>query len=54
MTEQVVQKEQNSIADIRRFFASGQEVQVTMEEFVEFWKSCTEEEKEEFRNADLS
>ncbi len=43
---------ENSMQDIRRFLTNS-ERPVTMAEFSEFWKSLTEEEKAEYKNADL-
>jgi len=45
--------EENSIGDIRRYFeADARPLQPN--EFVAFWKSLSEEDKEEFKHADLS
>lgn len=38
----------NSMVDIKKFLSTP-ERPLTMQEFKEFWESCTEEEKEEFR-----
>jgi hypothetical protein len=43
---------ENSMADLRRFFATP-ERPVAMDEFVDFWKSLTDAEKQEFRTAKL-
>jgi hypothetical protein len=43
---------ENSITQIRLFFESD-ERPLKQGEFVEFWKSLSEEEKDEFRHADL-
>lgn len=43
----------NTPNEIKKFFSEGAEP-VTMKEFNEFWKSCSDEDKNEFRNADLS
>ena len=40
---------ENSISDIRRFFEEDADPPLKQGEFVEFWKSLTEEEKHEFR-----
>jgi hypothetical protein len=45
------QPEENSISEIRAFLTGGKELK--QGEFVEFWKSLTDEEKHEFRHADL-
>jgi hypothetical protein len=47
------QTEKNSISDVRRFFTEG-EPALKQGEFLEFWKSLTDEDKAEFLNADLS
>lgn len=55
MSEQQVksqQTEKNSISDIRRFLTEG-ERPLAEGEFLEFWKSLTDTEKEEYANADL-
>lgn len=46
--------EENSITEIRAFFASDPEHPLKENEFAEFWKSLTEAEKNEFRHADLT
>jgi hypothetical protein len=45
--------DENSISDIRRFF-DDEERPLQSNEFVAFWKSLSEEDKEEFKHADLS
>jgi hypothetical protein len=42
----------NNIAEIKRFLSTPEQP-LTMDEFKEFWESCSEEEKEEFRTAEL-
>ena len=44
--------EENSISDIRRFFEEG--TTLKQGEFIEFWKACSEEDRLEFKKADLS
>lgn len=45
---------ENSITEIRKFFEMGKHGRPLKEnEFVEFWKSLSEQEKEEFRKTDL-
>jgi hypothetical protein len=44
---------ENSMADLRRYFATPEQ-QMPMDEFVEFWKSLTDAEKQEFRTAKLA
>lgn len=44
--------DQNSLTDLKRFFGTN-ERQVDNVEFTEFWKSLTDEEKDEFRNAKI-
>lgn len=39
---------QNGMADLMKYF------NVPIAEFREFWKNLTDEEKDEFKNADLS
>jgi hypothetical protein len=46
--------EENSIGDIRRFFEGPNERPLQPNEFVAFWKSLSEEDKDEFKKADLS
>jgi hypothetical protein len=43
----------NDMVQIRQFFAKDAKP-VPMAEFSEFWKSLSDSEKEEFKNADLS
>ena len=45
--------EENSIADIRKFFTEGAKP-LSPNEFVDFWKSLSNEDKDEFKKADLS
>lgn len=45
----------NSIGDIRRYFETGRHGRpMQPNEFIAFWKSLSEEEKQEFMTADLS
>jgi hypothetical protein len=44
---------QNSITDIKAYFEAG-DPPLKEKEFLEFWKSLSEEEKNEYRKADLS
>lgn len=46
-------KKENSIVDIKKYFSTSGEP-LTTKEFTDFWNSCSEEEKDEFRKADLS
>lgn len=46
------EKEQNSIQDIRKFLSTP-ENPVSIADFTEFWKSLTDEEKEEYKNTPL-
>lgn len=43
---------ENSIADLKQYLGTP-ERPVTMEEFKEFWKDCSDEEKMEFKSTDL-
>lgn len=43
---------ENSLTELKRFLGTN-ERQVDNVEFTEFWKSLTDEEKDEFRNAKL-
>ena len=43
----------HSVTDLKAFFSTP-EKPVSPKEMTEFWKSLSEEEKEEFRTADLS
>lgn len=45
--------EENSISDIRRYFERDAKP-MEANEFVVFWKSLTDEEKDEFKKADLT
>jgi hypothetical protein len=47
-----VPEQENTITDLKRFL-STQENPVTMEEFKEFWNTCTDEEKMEFKSTKL-
>lgn len=43
----------NSVSDLKEWFGRGSR-KVEAKEMMEFWKSLSEEEKEEFKNAELS
>jgi hypothetical protein len=43
---------ENSIVSLKKYLAEPDRP-VTMEEFKEFWNSCTEEEKTEFKQTKL-
>jgi hypothetical protein len=43
---------QNSLTDLKRYLGTD-ESPVSNAEWVEFWKSLSDEEKAEFRNAEL-
>jgi hypothetical protein len=45
-------QEPNSIMDLKKFLSTP-ERPVSTQEMSEFWKSCTEEEKEEFKRTPL-
>lgn len=45
-------QDENSISDIRRYFEDG-ERPLQPSEFTEFWKNLSEEDKKEFKHADL-
>lgn len=45
--------EENNVRDLMEFF-STEEKPCKSGEFMEFWKSLTDEEKVEFKTADLS
>jgi hypothetical protein len=45
--------EENSIGDIRRFFSEGAKP-LQPNEFISFWQSLSDEDKQEFKHADLS
>jgi hypothetical protein len=53
MEETVEQAEGNSISDIRRFFTEGARP-LEQNEFVRFWQHLSDEDKDEFKHADLS
>jgi hypothetical protein len=42
----------NSIVDLKKYLSTP-ENPVTMEELKEFWESCSDEEKEQFKNTEL-
>ena len=42
----------NSIVDIKKYFERDDKP-ISTKEFNDFWKSLTEEEKEDFKKADL-
>jgi hypothetical protein len=43
---------ENTLGEIMRYLSTA-ERKVSSAEFQEFWKSCTEEEKAEFKRAEL-
>lgn len=43
----------NTPADIKSFFATPDKP-VSAKEFMDFWKSCSDEEKDYYKSADLS
>jgi len=43
---------ENTITDLKRYLGT-KENKVSMQEFKEFWDSCTEEEKMEFKQTKL-
>lgn len=45
--------EENSIADIRRFFSENARP-LEQNEFVQFWQNLSTADKDEFKKADLS
>jgi uncharacterized protein YdaT len=45
--------QQNTISEIKKYFEKDAEP-ISTAEFNEFWKSLSEQEKEEFRTSDLS
>jgi hypothetical protein len=51
--ELYAQGELNTVAEIKRFFGGRDQPPVGNKEFQDFWQSLTEEEKQEFRTADL-
>lgn len=51
--ERAMGDEENSIGDIRRYFEEGDARPMQPNEFVAFWKSLSEEDKQEFKKADL-
>ncbi len=42
----------NSITDLKKYLSTPDRP-VTMEEFKDFWNSCTDEEKDEFKSTPL-
>lgn len=46
-------QDDNSIADIRRFFSENARP-LEQNEFVQFWQHLSDQDKEEFKKADLS
>jgi hypothetical protein len=46
-------QDENTIADIRRFFSEGARP-LEQNEFVQFWQNLSDADKEEFKKADLS
>ena len=51
-SEKVTPEEGNSINDLRRYFEDAARP-MQPGELIEFWKSLSEDEKNEFRKADL-
>jgi len=49
----ITEMPENKIADLKEFFARGSRP-VNLNEVTEFWKNLTPEEKEYYKNADLS
>lgn len=45
-------EQENTITDLKRYLSKDAKA-VTMEEFKEFWNSCTDEEKVEFKSTKL-
>jgi hypothetical protein len=45
--------EENSISDIRRYFEDNAKP-LEQREFIVFWQACSEEDRQEFKRADLS
>jgi hypothetical protein len=45
-------EQENSITDLKQYLGSP-ERPVSMQEFKEFWDSCTDEEKMEFKSTPL-
>jgi hypothetical protein len=45
-------EEKNSVSDIRRYLSTPDNP-VSMEEFTVFWKSLSDEEKDEYKNTEL-
>ena len=43
---------ENSLVDLKRFLSTPDQP-LTMQEFKEFWDSCSDEEKAEFKNTEL-
>jgi hypothetical protein len=46
------EQQENTLAEMMRYLSTP-ERKVSSAEFQEFWKSCTEEEKAEFKRAEL-
>lgn len=45
-------EQENSIVNLKKYLSTPDRP-VTMEEFKDFWKDCTEEEKTEFKQTKL-
>lgn len=43
----------NTIVEIKKYFQTPDQPSLSNKEFMEFWGSLTEEEKDEFRKTDL-
>lgn len=43
---------ENTITDLKKFLSTDDRP-VSTQEFMDFWKSCTDEEKAEFKKAEL-
>lgn len=43
---------ENTVKDLKAFFSTP-EKPVSTSEMMEFWKSCTDEQKQEFKTAEL-
>jgi len=43
----------NSIKDLKEYLSTENNI-VSLEEFLAFWDSCSEEEKQEFKETELS
>jgi hypothetical protein len=45
-------KTENTIADLKKYLSDAAKP-ITMEEFKEFWETCSEDEKQEFKQTKL-